>query len=192
MGAEVDAWGSLDAPRIFSTNLEYRLASLPLSGAAQNIDAENAGVIYASHGRPSDPSCRDTNAATYHILVTNYLGIMQQSFVEDRTFDDEVWNQPLRAYRIRQQQEVAATEANRLVGATSTGGTTVHKAGTVARGVFSHQGTFAVAAGQPVKVVMTGTNDADLYVRFGAQPTDAAYDCRPYAGDTHETCELRV
>ena len=27
---------------------------------------------------------------------------------------------------------------------------------------------------------MTGTNDPDLYVRFGAQPTTAGYDCRPF------------
>jgi serine protease len=27
-----------------------------------------------------------------------------------------------------------------------------------------------------------GSGDSDLYVRFGAQPTDSAYDCRPYTG----------
>ncbi|MET1257685.1 PPC domain-containing protein, partial [Aliikangiella maris] len=25
-----------------------------------------------------------------------------------------------------------------------------------------------------------GTGDADLYTRFGSEPTDATYDCRPY------------
>jgi hypothetical protein len=39
---------------------------------------------------------------------------------------------------------------------------------------------------------MTGTGDADLYVKFGAQPTAAAYDCRPYGGDSNETCNLTV
>ncbi|MDR2870946.1 MAG: proprotein convertase P-domain-containing protein [Xanthomonadaceae bacterium] len=34
-----------------------------------------------------------------------------------------------------------------------------------------------------------GTGDADLYVRFGSQPTTSAYDCRPYLGGTSaETC----
>ncbi len=157
-----------------------------------NLDAANAGVTYDNYGRPVDSSCRDTNAATFHILVTNYLGILKRSFVEDRVFDDEVSNQPLRAYRTNQRSEVTRIEANRLVGATSVGGTTSRRAGTVARDVFSHQGSFTVAAGQPVRVVMTGTSDADLYVRFGAQPTDAAYDCRPYGSDTNETCDLIV
>jgi vibriolysin len=33
-----------------------------------------------------------------------------------------------------------------------------------------------------------GTGDADLYVRFGAVPTDSTYDCRPYAGGNNESC----
>lgn len=33
-----------------------------------------------------------------------------------------------------------------------------------------------------------GTGDADLYVRFGAAPTDTLYDCRPYSAGNNETC----
>ncbi|WP_305879906.1 M4 family metallopeptidase [Simiduia sp. 21SJ11W-1] len=33
-----------------------------------------------------------------------------------------------------------------------------------------------------------GTGDADLYTRFGAEPTDSTYDCRPYASGNNETC----
>jgi|GEM_PF-4849634 len=29
----------------------------------------------------------------YHVLLTNYVGLMKQSFAEDRTFDDEVWTE---------------------------------------------------------------------------------------------------
>ena len=32
--------------------------------------------------------------------------------------------------------------------------------------------------------------DLDLYVRKGARPTDGLYDCRPYEGDSDETCTL--
>ena len=35
-----------------------------------------------------------------------------------------------------------------------------------------------------------GTGDADLYVRFGAAPDSATYDCRPYAGGNSETCTI--
>jgi hypothetical protein len=33
-----------------------------------------------------------------------------------------------------------------------------------------------------------GTGDADLYVRFGAQPTTATFDCRPFVTGNNETC----
>jgi serine protease len=35
-----------------------------------------------------------------------------------------------------------------------------------------------------------GSGDADLYVRFGAEPTSATYDCRPYAAGNNETCSF--
>lgn len=33
-----------------------------------------------------------------------------------------------------------------------------------------------------------GTGDSDMYVRYGARPTDAAFDCRPFAFGSDETC----
>lgn len=35
-----------------------------------------------------------------------------------------------------------------------------------------------------------GSGDADLYVRHGSAPTDAAYDCRPYRSGNGETCSF--
>ncbi len=149
-----------------------------------------AELALDAYGRVVANECRDTNAGTYHLLLANYLGIKRQAFVEDRTAAFEVWNQPLRGYRVTEKRVVTLAEANRLVGVTSQGGATVTKTGTVAKDAWAHQGGFAVQAGQAVKVVMTGSGDADLYVKFGAAPTTAAYDCRPYGGDSSETCEL--
>lgn len=56
-----------------------------------------------------------------------------------------------------------------------------------------------VPAGKPsLTVVLDGAAcgllgcnpDLDLYVRRGAKPTDSSYDCRPYEGDSDETCTL--
>jgi vibriolysin len=48
----------------------------------------------------------------------------------------------------------------------------------------------SVPAGKTVTITMSGgTGDADLHVRFGAQPTTATYDCRPYQAGT-ESCVL--
>nr|WP_183909249.1 S8 family serine peptidase [Simiduia aestuariiviva] len=35
-----------------------------------------------------------------------------------------------------------------------------------------------------------GTGDADLYVRYGAAPTDGTWDCRPYSSGNNETCNM--
>ncbi len=39
-------------------------------------------------------------------------------------------------------------------------------------------------------VIAGGTGDADLYVRFGAAPTQTVYDCRPYTSGNAEVCEF--
>ncbi|NRA71575.1 MAG: M4 family metallopeptidase [Gammaproteobacteria bacterium] len=50
--------------------------------------------------------------------------------------------------------------------------------------------TMEVPAGATeIKFVMNGgSGDADLYVRYGAAPTDSRYDCRPYASGNSENC----
>ncbi|MCC2615640.1 PPC domain-containing protein [Aestuariibacter halophilus] len=50
--------------------------------------------------------------------------------------------------------------------------------------------TWDVPAGMSqLSVVITGgTGDADLYVRFGSQPTTSSYDCRPYESGNEEVC----
>jgi len=48
-----------------------------------------------------------------------------------------------------------------------------------------------VPANRAVSFVMSGgTGDADLYVKFGSQPTTTSYDCRPYLGGNAETCNI--
>lgn len=50
--------------------------------------------------------------------------------------------------------------------------------------------TLAVPAGisSLVVTISGGTGDADLYVKFGSQPTSGSYECRPYLGGNSETC----
>lgn len=158
-----------------------------------NTDASGEpGINFDNYGRPAggDEECRDTNPGTYHVLLANYLGKQGASFVEDRTYDDEVWNQPLRGYRVTSQTEISALDANKAIGVTPTGGTTAEKTGTVTKQQWVQLGSYPVTAGANFTAVMTGTGDADLYVKFGAQPTASAYDCRPYGGDSNETCNL--
>lgn len=39
---------------------------------------------------------------------------------------------------------------------------------------------------------LTGTGDADLYVRVGADPTTGKYDCRPYKTGSTESCSVTL
>ncbi|MFL6588055.1 MAG: pre-peptidase C-terminal domain-containing protein [Luteimonas sp.] len=52
--------------------------------------------------------------------------------------------------------------------------------------------TIQVPAGTSTMTVAMsgGTGDADLYVRAGAQPTTATYDCRPFTAGNNETCTI--
>src|SRR5439155_5143366 len=49
-------------------------------------------------------------------------------------------------------------------------------------------GPFDVSSGSTIKVHMTGTGDADLYVKRGEQVSTDVYDCRPYTGSSNEDC----
>ncbi len=64
----------------------------------------------------------------------------------------------------------------------------------VARNAFVHYEALPVLAGSTITVVVTDSSgDADLYVRFGAQATTTAYNCRPYLdAGAPETCSLTV
>ncbi|MFY0526107.1 M4 family metallopeptidase [Archangium gephyra] len=62
----------------------------------------------------------------------------------------------------------------------------------VASGASDNFGPYSVVAGSKFKVVMSGSGDPDLYVRFGAAPTTSTYNCRPYASGASETCDLTV
>ncbi|MFY0528969.1 M4 family metallopeptidase [Archangium gephyra] len=48
-----------------------------------------------------------------------------------------------------------------------------------------------VPASRAVTFTMSGgTGDADMYVKFGSQPSTTSYDCRPYKAGNSETCSF--
>tara|TARA_R110002073_G_scaffold140253_12_gene290992 strand:- start:59179 stop:61554 length:2376 start_codon:yes stop_codon:yes gene_type:complete len=141
-------------------------------------------------GRPTSNSCRFTNPATYHILLANYLGLRKQAFVEDRTFSAEVWNQPIRGFKIDDEREVSIAEANELIGVQPDNVVKVTEAGAAKKDEWKHFGPYQVNGGDSINVAMTGNNDADLHVRLDGEPTDSDFNCRPFGDNTVETCNL--
>ncbi|MGE0547953.1 MAG: PPC domain-containing protein [Kofleriaceae bacterium] len=59
----------------------------------------------------------------------------------------------------------------------------------VGQGDFKVLGPFDVAGGSFFEAFMTGTGDADLYVKRGQEASENVYDCRPYGTDSNETCD---
>ena len=46
----------------------------------------------------NSPACRDTNAATLHLVLANEIGRRNSGFIIDITRDAEVWNQPVNSF----------------------------------------------------------------------------------------------
>lgn len=53
-----------------------------------------------ANGRSTDDECQDVNAGAFHVVITNMLGRLRRALAEDRTYDYQVWNQPMRGYEI--------------------------------------------------------------------------------------------
>ena len=49
-------------------------------------------------GRIVDPKCYDNNPSTWHLAVINLIGVNRRPFIMDAMFDQQVWNQPIKAY----------------------------------------------------------------------------------------------
>jgi hypothetical protein len=62
----------------------------------------------------------------------------------------------------------------------------------IAQGQQHNYEPVSVLPGTQVVAQLSGTGDADLYVRFDQAPTFFAFDCRPYLDGSNELCSLDV
>ena len=65
------------------------------------------------------------------------------------------------------------------------------KSGTVAAGEEHHFTTPTLDAGT-YTFVLSGNNDADLYVKIGAEATESSWDCRPFRAGSAEQCTVEI
>jgi hypothetical protein len=96
---------------------------------------------------------------------------------------------------------VSGEEDNVFVPGGGNGGTIVDNwqgltdAKTIARNNESHHvlpGDDKLLAAGTYVFELTGSNDADLYVKIGSDPTTSSYDCRPYLNGSQETCVVEL
>lgn len=96
----------------------YNRAGADMIGGRCNAGHGDETVERDENGRAVDLDCRDTNPGSMHVIITNYLGMLNRGFAIDRTFDYEVWNQPVAGYDITRQDEISVEDANELLGLT--------------------------------------------------------------------------
>jgi hypothetical protein len=60
--------------------------------------------------------CRDVNAGSFHVVLTNMIGINSQSFAADVDRYSDVWNQPVTSYKSMLHEEIALTDSDKRSG----------------------------------------------------------------------------
>ncbi|MCA9606457.1 MAG: proprotein convertase P-domain-containing protein, partial [Myxococcales bacterium] len=96
----------------------YNRTAADMIGGRCNTGSGDSTVERDENGRAVDVDCRDSNPGAMHVILTNYLGLRQRGFAFDRTYDYQVWNQPVTGFEITAQDEVTVEAANQLLGLT--------------------------------------------------------------------------
>ncbi|RYZ52499.1 MAG: hypothetical protein EOP07_19500 [Proteobacteria bacterium] len=82
--------GSSDRKKL-AIAYEASLKNFADAGQADKIDRKSLKAAVTESVNIS--ACSDTNAGSFHLVITNLLGIQKKSFGIDVTRDSEVWNQ---------------------------------------------------------------------------------------------------
>jgi len=86
-------------------------------GGRCGAEGKVAGEAFDEDGDVPVPSkvdaevaeCADTNAGTFHLVITNMIGINSKGFVADVDRFNDVWNQPVYAYESQVVEEKGVT-----------------------------------------------------------------------------------
>jgi serine protease len=67
-------------------------------------------------------------------------------------------------------------------------GVTVSNISVARNGILRYELTVPNGASNLLFAMFGGTGDGDIYVRYGAEPTNTVFDCRPFRGGNDELC----
>ena len=79
---------------------------------------KDAGTISAAEydSKINSSECKDTNAGSFHIVLANQIGKMDQGFIVDMTRDAEVWNQAVYSYNYKELSRKSGATAGAAAG----------------------------------------------------------------------------
>ena len=72
---------------------------------------EDGIVLPPSAADAARPECADVNAGTFHLVLTNMIGVYSKGFVADVDRFNDVWNQPIIGYESELFEERSVTAA---------------------------------------------------------------------------------
>ena len=86
----------------YPSDIEAYLSFLWSDSSPPSIQAgqrcKQAVIAKDPYNRPLDPACLDSNAMTWHLAITNRVGLYGISFVMDADAAAQVWNYPVSSY----------------------------------------------------------------------------------------------
>jgi hypothetical protein len=166
----------------------YVDGSLAETRAKLNAD-DPSGTKYMDIVTNAMPSFFHSMPAASTALIKGML-----SFAQPKTYDQIFENIDRAEIVLVTGEEDNAFQPGMPIGKPGGGGgegpafKPFEESGTLARGI-EKASSFDVPAGTYV-VDLTGTGDADLYVKKGTAPTQRSFDCRPFANGSKEKCTV--
>jgi hypothetical protein len=122
-----DGWAGIAATEPAATRTVTRhgvtFAPIEIEALAAQLFSETGlytmiGVRCTERAVNGDPSCRDWNPGSFHLVLANVVGLRKRSFVLDDHAGEEVWNRPVVRYRAK-VREITASEAMALASGTA-------------------------------------------------------------------------
>lgn len=97
------------------TELYFDALALGVGGRCNNKELERD-----EYGRIKANECRDINAGSFHVAVTNLIGIYKRAIAMDKSSGYQVWNYPVYKFKVEKLEEVDLSRALELLGVNNT------------------------------------------------------------------------
>jgi serine protease len=198
----VDATAAVDVP---SVSVNRTLGQTLLTKVGQQVTLTTTGnqdYAYYNGTSMATPHVTAVAALAWANNITCTAAQVRQALKATAIDLETAGRDDKTGYGLVQAKAASDYLANNCDGTTGGGGTTPPASNVLANGVA--QTAIAGAKDQEITFTMEvpagatglsfdmsgGTGDADLYVKFGSEPTLSSYDCRPWKSGNSESCPI--
>ncbi|ETN10532.1 hypothetical protein PPTG_10656 [Phytophthora nicotianae INRA-310] len=90
----------------------YDGSAIPTVFTGARFNGPDTPVSTDQYGRYTSAARRDLGAGFFHLAITNIMGKHKQSFILDVTAGAQVWNQPVRSYKVQTMELMDNAQAS--------------------------------------------------------------------------------